>query len=462
MNVRTLSQLALLCFLFSCKTQLSTLKPDENYIAPAMNTKPSTIAMGIDLDIPQLEKGINNSFKGTIYEDNNIEDDNVMVKVIKQQDIRFSVVGSTIKCNLPLKIWVRYRYKKTVLGVPVSTDYEATGAMNIDVSSAFSLTKDWKIATATTIGKYVWTETPKINAAGINIPVTFVADMAIKSLKGKISSSIDKSISDNFNLRSTMEQTWNVMQNPINVNKDYDVWLKINPVALYSTPIVGVGNKISFKLGMNSLIETSVGSALTAPATKTKLPDYQMVNAIKPEFQINTNINVSFDKITELAQKYVVGQEFKEGRKHVKITSITMFGQGENIVVVINVEGSANGTVYCIGKLQYDNQTQALKITDFDFEMKTRNALLKSANWLLHKNFLKMIEPMLTISLKDQMQGAITSSNSFLKSYQIRKGATLNGNLNQITLDKITITPHSIILGGAASGSLKIELGDLL
>ena len=139
-----------------------------------------------------------------------------------------------------------------------------------------------------------------------------------------------------------------------------------------------------------------------------------------------------------------------------------MFGQGDNIVVVINVEGSANGTVYCIGKLQYDNQTQALKITDFDFEMKTRNALLKSANWLLHKNFLKMIEPMLTISLKDQMQGAITSSNSFLKSYQIRKGATLNGNLNQITLDKITITPHSIILGGAASGSLKIELGDLL
>jgi len=461
MNTRTLFQLALIAILFSCKTQLSTIKPDENYVPATIENKPSTIALAIELDILQLEKSINNTIKGTIYEDNNIDDDNLMVKVIKQQDIHFGVVGNTINCSLPLKIWVKYRLKRTVLGVTVNSDYEATGAMTLDVSSVFNLSKDWKVNTTTTIGKYQWTEKPTINAVGMSIPVSFVADMAIKSLKSKISASVDKAITDNVNIRNPMEQTWNLMQNPVNVNKDYDLWLKVNPLAIYSTPIIGKGNKISFNMGINTIIETSVGSALTAAPTKTKLPDYQISNEVKPEFLINTNINVSFQKITDIAQKYIVGKEYKEGKKHIKIDKVTMFGKGDTLVVVIDVEGSANGTIYCVGKLQYDATAQALTITNFDFEMKTRNALLKSANWLMHKSFLKMIEPMLTIPLKDQMQGALTAGNSFMKGYQIRKGVTLKGNLNNVLFDKITITPQSIIIGGTISGSMKIELGEL-
>ena len=80
----------------------------------------------------------------------------------------------------------------------------------------------------------------------------------------------------------------------------------------------------------------------------------------------------------------------------------------------------------------------------------------------MHKSFLKMVEPMLTIPVKDQMQGALTAGNDFMKGYQIRKGVMLKGNLNKILLDKITITPQAIVIGGNISGNMKIELGDLL
>ena len=286
--------------------------------------------------------------------------------------------------------------------------------------------------------------------------------MAIKSLKGKISSSIDKAISENIKLRNIMEDTWNMVQNPINIDKNYNVWLKVNPLAFYSTPINGSGNKIHFNLGLKTIVETSIGSAIEAPVTKTKLPDYQTSNDIKPNFELNTDITVSYDKITELAQQYVVGKTFTQGSKTVKITKISLFGKGEKIVVDIDVEGSAKGTIYCEGTVVYDSELQALRIKDFDFEIKTRNALMKSANWLLHNSFLKMIEPMLTIPIKDQIQGAISSGNSFLHGYQIRKGVNLQGTLQQIVLNKIAISPQAIILGGSISGSLKIEIGDLL
>jgi len=38
----------------------------------------------------------------------------------------------------------------------------------------------------------------------------------------------------------------------------------------------------------------------------------------------------------------------------------------------------------------------------------------------------------------------------------------LKGSLNKVLLDKITITPQAIVIGGNISGNMKIELGDLL
>jgi len=74
---------------------------------------------------------------------------------------------------------------------------------------------------------------------------------------------------------------------------------------------------------------------------------------------------------------------------------------------------------------------------------------------------LKKIEPMLNISLKDQMGTMISSGNSFLKNYQIQKGVSLNGNLKNVSFNKITITKDAIVVNGEVSGNVKIAVGEL-
>lgn len=453
---------ALALSLFSCKTQFNADRPKEEYIAPKVEKTLSNIGLSIDMDIPSLEKSLNNSLTGLIYEDNNLADDNMLIKVWKTKDFHFTVVGNKINYSVPLKIWVKTGYKKEVLGINLEQYVETNGAINVNLSSTFNLEKDWKISTLTGITNYNWTEKPNVNIAGLNLPVTYIADIALKAFKNKISNSIDKAIAEKADIKKTMTETWSKIQTPIQVNKDYNVWIAIEPKEILSTPIVGNGNKLLFNLGMNAFIESTVGQTPKANAVKIPLANYKTVNKLTPNFVINTNVSISHQKITEIADKELVGKEFAEGKKKVIINSIKIFG-GENglLVVETNVSGSANGTIYCVGKLAFDNETKVLRITDFDFDLNTRNALIKSANWLLHKNFLKMIEPNLSISLENEISNLLQSSNNFLKNYQIQKGVSLKGNLNNVLFDKITITKDALIVTGNINGNVRIELGDL-
>lgn len=460
MKTRVLIFSCLAFVLFSCKTNLQTSRPNEAYLSSQVEPKPSTVALSIDIDIPTLEKSINNSLRGFIYEDNKFEDDNLMVKVSKTSDLHFSVTNNVINCNLPLKVWVRTGYKKELLGLKAEDYYDATGAMTVNVSIAFAIDKGWNLLTDTKINGYQWTQKPTISAAGVNMPITFLADVTVKSLKSKIESSIDKVIAQKANLRNTMENAWGKMQEPMLLDKNYNVWLKIKPIDLCTTPIRGTGNKMHVDLALNSVLETSVGIEPYS-IDKTKLSDYKSISCVKPDFSIRSNVRVSYEKLTEIAKQMVVGKEFKDGSKHVRIDSLKFFGQNDYLVVQVGLSGSANGVVYCMGRLAYDNNTQTLNITDFDFELKTRNVLMKSANWLLHKEFLKIIEPMLHIPMKDQVNAIISSGNNTLKSYTIVKGVNLNGNLKDVKLDKIIITKDAIVVQGELNGVLKVSVGDL-
>ena len=441
-------------------SQLLIDKPTENYIPPTTENKISTIGISLDINVQDLEKSINGYLKNIIYDDNNLADDNLRLKVWKQQDIHFTISGNKINCNIPLKIWVETGFKKTILGATIQQYYQATGGITIDLSSTYQLQNDWKIVTSTKISNYTWTQKPTVKIAGIEMPVTMIANLTLKALQQKINKSIDEAIAKNMDVRQIMSKTWSLAQKPIQVNKDYDVWLKVTPKSILSTPMIATGSHVNFNLGMNAQIETSVGSQIKNNGINN-LPDYQYVSAIKPEFNLLLNVNLDYKELTDIASKQIVGRTFNQGSKHITIDKVKFYGHNDLLVVETHVVGSANGTVYCVGKLAFDNVNQTLSVTNFDFDMKTKNVLIKSANWLMHNRFLKMIEPYLTISMKDQINEIVNSSNKMLANYELMKGITLNGKLEKNSFDAITITPTAIIVSGQLTGNLKLKVNQL-
>ena len=93
-------------------------KPIEIY--NDFNVTPILSKLNIPLNIDrwELEQSINKKIVGALYEDYSYTDndnDNLMVKVLKTQDIRIGFYGQQINYTVPLNIWLKKKVAFTEL-----------------------------------------------------------------------------------------------------------------------------------------------------------------------------------------------------------------------------------------------------------------------------------------------------------------------------------------------------------
>ena len=106
----------ILILVSGCSTsqKIATLKPEPDDAVPLVyETTPSFINLPISIKLKDIENQTNSLLNGLIYEDNNIEDDDIEMKVWKLAPITIvndpGSTGERIKTILPLKAIVKYR-----------------------------------------------------------------------------------------------------------------------------------------------------------------------------------------------------------------------------------------------------------------------------------------------------------------------------------------------------------------
>jgi hypothetical protein len=183
----------LIIFLSSCSTsnKIASLKPEPDDANPLVyETTPSFINLPISVKLKDVESQTNTLLNGLIYEDNNIEDDNIEMKIWKLAPITIEndkeSNGEKIKTVLPLKALVKYRIGTKTLGVELYNTKEFNLNGVVTLVSDVGLTY-WKLNTKTELKSLEWNESPTMVVFGKNVPVTYLINPAIKtrSIKSK-------------------------------------------------------------------------------------------------------------------------------------------------------------------------------------------------------------------------------------------------------------------------------------
>ncbi|MDE3143671.1 MAG: DUF4403 family protein, partial [Bacteroidota bacterium] len=135
----------------SCGTtkKIESLKPEPNYSKELVYEKQvSYVNMPVEMSVADMQNQLNKFLTGLIYEDNNIEDDNLMMKVWKQAPIILNENNGKIEMTLPLKIWLKVRYGFEQFGLKAYDNREINlnGIIKLTTTPVF---KDWKFTTST-------------------------------------------------------------------------------------------------------------------------------------------------------------------------------------------------------------------------------------------------------------------------------------------------------------------------
>jgi len=440
----------------ACKTTKIT-RPEEKYISPEINLEPSIINVPFYLNINDVQKTINSKLTGLLYEDNSFENndnDNIMVKAWKKEDFALTLENNSLGYRIPLKLWIKVRWGFEKLGIKLYDTKELEAEIALKFKTTFYLNNDWTITTYTSSDGYEWLSKPIIKLGQVDIPITTIANTILNKNKNLLSSEIDKAIKNNLNFRKYIQDIWNTLQKPVKLNEEYNIWLKLNPQEISSTPIISQSGKVKISLGVKSIIETYIGKKPEI-TTSTGLPDYKMVKTLDNQFKINLFTDISYLTIDSLSKKYLKNQTFKQDKRSVTIKDIKVYGSDNKMIVGTTLTGSFNGTIYLSGKPYYDSITSSIKLNEVDFDLETKNALIKTANWLLHKKFTKMIENNMVFPIGNKIEESKNLINKEIQSYNINKNLVLNGKVTEIKIQNVFLTPESVKLAIIFKGQLK-------
>lgn len=426
----------------------------------------SVLNVPVEIPVAEIEKQINNQIKGLIYDDNSYEDegdDNLKAKVWKISPIKVVAIDSSFLFEVPLKIWVSAGYKVSPLGMTMSGYKDTEFSIRIRLISKIGIMPSWQIKSETYVDSYDWISEPNIRVAGINIPIKGMVSRMLNKNFEKITDAIDEQVASNLELKKNAELAWNIARQPVMLAKDYDTWLVIRPTGVEMTPLLAKNNILRSVIGIKGYTQTITSAVKPAVATVQKLPDLRIVDKVQDDFKIGLISLVSYEDAARLATKQFSGEKFSflGGKYHVEVTSIEMYGQNDRLVIKAGLKGSISGDIYLKGIPYYDPATQQLSLKGLDYDLDTRNSIVRTAGWLLQGQFSRMMEKRMVFPVGGQIADAKNAVQKTLANYKVTEGVVVKGILSDIVPDKVYLTPKHLYSVVFATGKVNLKVDGL-
>ncbi len=444
---------------FGCSTtqKIASLKPEPDDASPLIyDNAVSYINMPIQIKLRDVENKINSTLTGLIYEDSNIEDDDIALKIWKQAPIQLDNVNGKIKTLLPLKAQVKYRIGTNKLGVDLYTTKEFIFNGTINLLSEVNLS-NWKLSTKTQFRSLDWNESPSVIVLGKSVPITYLVNPALHFFKEKMEKSIDDAIEKSMDFKPNVLDALEKICTPFQMSESYESWLRVVPVELYTTDAKLQKETIAFEMGMKCTMETIVGQKPVSQFNRSKIV-LKAVSKMPEHVSANIVAISTYADASKIMTKNFMGQEFGSGNKKIQVQNVALWHKDGKMIIALDVLGSVNGTIYLNGFPQYNDTTKEIYFDQLDYVIDTKSTLIKTANWLAQGYVLRKIQESCRYSIVPNLEEGKSSMQKYLKNYSPMPGVFVNGALKDIQFQKIQLTNKAIIAFIKVNGDVSIAV----
>jgi hypothetical protein len=458
-NLLSISALFLSVLVTGCSStkSIEALKPEPSDNAPAVyQTTTSFINLPVSITIADIETQVNKMLTGVVYEDNDIENDDIAMKIWKTAPIKFTEQKGKLQSVVPIKINARVRYGTSALGFDLKDTREFDLNAVITLSSKVGLS-NWKMTTTTSIDKLEWQESPTISIAGKKVAITYLINPAVKIFKSKIETMLDQSLAKATDFKPQVLDALEKLSTPFLTNEQYEAWFKLNPIELYVTDAVLSKKQITMEMGLKCSMQTMIGQKPKNTFAKESV-------SLKAVSKMPDNMNIvvagisTYESASKIITKNFQGQEFGSGKRKVTVQKVDLWHKDGKMIVALSMLGSINGTIYLSGYPSYNSTTKEIYFDKMDYVLETKSVLMKTANWLAEGMILRKIQENCRYSIKENMDEGKKSLTPYLTNYSPMPGIFVNGTLNDFEFDKVELTNKAIIAFVKTSGKMDIKI----
>ena len=446
-------------FIVSCDKSITPEKPSETYNTSKIDSlkkEISYITVPVDLKVSEIEKQINQQFKGLLYEDDSFEGDDLKVKIWKQEDLKFkSRDDGFFVFDVPLKVWVEKRVRVLGMSQSPSTQFE----MKARFSTRPFISANWELNTLTNAEGFEFISAPKLRLGGLNIPITGLVSSLLDNYQGAIARMIDESVADKVDIKTPILTVWNKLKEPFLISEEYDLWTNIEPQDILMTELVSNKELIHTSVSIKAIINSSVGKIERNIRQSDELPPIKFVKKLPEGFGVYLYNLVTFSQAEKISNEMFRSNRYQfSGDREIEILGIHIFGGEKNkLIIQINTAGDLNGTIFLKGDPVYDDKRRELILNNTEFDLKTKNVLKKAALWVMEGNLEKSIESDFGIPVDPIFEMAKSSIDEFFKT-ELQNGIKLNGKVNDLKPIGVNLQPEGLMTVVEIKGDLGVKL----
>lgn len=441
----------------ACKS----IKPAEpNYPVARKTYTRSTSGINIPVEIPLqiLEERLNKQFHGVLYNDDSYTRptvDDVKIKVYQNNRIVVAAAADQLLFTVPLKIWAQARWK----ACSFCPEIEKQTIFDVEVflKSKVEVLKNYQFRMSTSADGFEWRSAPTVSLGPIDIPIARLLEGVLQTQLTNITKEIDKGVNSAVDLKSQISQLWTVVQNPILLDDSTKTWMVIEPRTIQLAPITSNKQNMLINFGLETYLETKTG---TRPLEKPKsvLPDLKFTSQPATNFSINVQSILGFTEATAIAKRAVLGKTFAWKKKVVKVEDIEIFGKGDLAYIRLLLSGSAKGELFLFGYPKFDGSTNTLFFDRLDYDINTKSALVKAANWMVGSTIQKQLQQQLVFSFDTEVKEVRKDLEKRLKKFSYKQLFTMTGVLTDFSIKDIYVADDHFDVHLNANGRAQLKL----
>lgn len=451
-----------LLLVVGCATapKLQTMMPEKTEAEPLKyQYLTSFLSLPVNIKLKDIQNQINKNFSGLIYEDKQIEDDNITAQVYKTSNILISQKNDFLEIILPLKINATYRYGTEKLGIKLYDTKTFDLNANVVLQSKVNLS-NWQLKSETNIVDIIWNESPSMDVFGKKMPITYLINPMLKVFRSKIEKNINEKMNETLDFKPYVLDALEKFSKPILTDETYQSWFRLTPIELYTKDAVLDNQAIDIEMGLKCTMETLIGKE---PKQKFKRDEIVLkpVKSFPNKLEAHVVVVSSYEEASKIIQKNFGGQTFGDGDNKVTVNQVDLWHNKGKVVIALDVIGKVNGKIYLKGVPKYRTEDKTIYFDDMDFVLDTKNILHKSAAWLLSGKILKMIKEKSQYSISPNIEDGKKTLLKYFDNYSPMKGVFVNGQLTSLTFDNIQINDKGFVAFLTAEGQLKINVDGL-
>ncbi len=258
-------------------------------------------------------------------------------------------------------------------------------------------------------------------------------------------------------LRSSIEKSWAVIQDPIALSPD--TWLALRPLEL------------GYRVDQNS------GSARQPIRGEIKITvQPQIVVGRRPDISyrplpplgsdsdggdpwIVVEARVEYGTLSEIASAVVVGRRFQIAGRTIEIRSVKLSGSNDGRVVAeFEVEGELLARVHLMGTPVFDASTDQIRFPDLQFSIETDDILARVAGWLLSTGLPNFLRRRARLPVNETLAEGRELMQEL--NFQLSDEARLEARLDALEITELAATEGGLVVRSRVLPEGLLLIGD--